>query len=59
MEETLDDELSPLIQNKTQCLDNLPPNRSLVTCKLVLHKKYSFDGSILKYKTPFMLQGFY
>jgi hypothetical protein len=59
MEETLDDDSSSLIQNKTWCLDDLPPNGSLVTCKLVLHKKYSFDGSILKYKTRFMLQGFY
>jgi hypothetical protein len=56
MEETLDDDFSPLIQNKTWCLDNLPPNRSLVTCKLGFHKKYSFDGSILKYKTRFMFQ---
>ncbi len=49
-EGNLDDEFSPLIQNKTWCLDNLLPNRSLLTCKLVFHNKYSFDGSILKYK---------
>ncbi len=48
--EAFDDEYNFLIQNQTSCLVDLPSHQSLISCKLILHKKYNANGSILKYK---------
>jgi hypothetical protein len=55
---TLDAEYQSLNSNNTWRLEDLPPNRSMVTCKWPFKCKYHADGTIAKYKVRLMPIGF-
>ncbi len=44
--------------NNTWRLEDLPPNRSMVTCKWLFKRKYHADGAIAKYKVQLVPIGF-
>jgi len=46
------------ISNNTWRLEDLPPNRSVVTCKWLFKCKYHADGMITKYKAQFVARRF-
>jgi Reverse transcriptase (RNA-dependent DNA polymerase) len=56
--EAMKTELNSQYHQGTFKLDILPPGRKLVTCKWVFKLKKNPDGSILKYKTWLVAQGF-
>ncbi|MCO5581729.1 hypothetical protein L7F22_035618 [Adiantum nelumboides] len=56
--QAMDSKYQSLMANGTWQLVPAPPNRNLVTCKWLLHKKFHADGSVSRYKARLVACGF-
>ncbi|MCO5560235.1 hypothetical protein L7F22_013846 [Adiantum nelumboides] len=56
--QAMDSEYQSLMANGTWQLVPAPPNRKLVTCKWLIHKKFHADGSVSRYKARLVARGF-
>lgn len=56
--EALDSEYNSLLKNNTWVLEDLPLDRSLISCKWILKRKYNAHGIITRYKARLVARGF-
>lgn len=56
--EAIHAEYDSLVKNKTWVLEDLPPGKSVVSCKWFLKKKYNLDGLIACFKARLVARGF-
>ncbi|MCO5611751.1 hypothetical protein L7F22_066009 [Adiantum nelumboides] len=54
----MESEMRSLQQNLTWVLVPRPPDRSIVSCRWILRKKYNADGSIQRHKARLVARGF-
>eukprot|EP00249_Psilotum_nudum_P036016 c6174_g1_i1 orf=1483-3276(+) len=57
-QQAMEAEYQSLMDNGTWQLVPAPPNRKLVTCKWLLHKKLHVDGTVSRYKARLVTRGF-
>lgn len=51
-------EFEVIEQNRTWDIESLPPGKNVVGCKWVFTIKYNLDGTVERYKSRFVAQGF-
>ncbi|GKC70843.1 zinc finger, CCHC-type containing protein [Tanacetum coccineum] len=56
--EAIDDEIGSIMENNTWDLSDLPSGCKHLGCKWIFKRKMKFDGTIDKFKTRLVIQGF-
>ncbi|MCO5575493.1 hypothetical protein L7F22_029294 [Adiantum nelumboides] len=56
--DAMENEMRSLQQNETWKLVPRPPNRSIVSCRWILRKKYHANGTVLQHKARLVARGF-
>ncbi|GKC40548.1 zinc finger, CCHC-type containing protein [Tanacetum coccineum] len=56
--EAIDDEIDSIMENNTWVLSDLPPGCKPLGFKWIFKRKMKFDGTIDKFKTRLVIQGF-